>query len=390
MERRLGLSLALAVLFGPVLWPWYAAMAFTVLAASISREPVRPASCGTVAVALFRVPHQRRHAPRSGSVPGVARHRAASRAHRRSHRSAKALPETPSRPIRVAGHSRPSSAAGARGRRTRARVTLSATGGRRHEARGQGRDRHRSRSRYRVRVCRKVRARRCQVIIAEPSRGSRQRRGRPLLGSLGEVHVVATDVASEESTESAARASPNGSAHASRPTTRRSTGRSWNRLIRPSILPTLMDESLRRLADEQSGRALHGRPRRRPHHQPSSGAGLQLHAGRSPTRSPGLNSYNYSMSKWGVVGLTKYMRRSSVTWEHHGSTASRRVSSTPRHPGRSSIRSMLAMLAQRQAVRGQLGPETPHRCQRCFFATDEAAFINRASVGRRRRKHMPA
>jgi hypothetical protein len=56
MERALGLSMALAVLFGPVLWPWYAAMAFTVLAAS-DLTRARPACVvWTVALALFVFP----------------------------------------------------------------------------------------------------------------------------------------------------------------------------------------------------------------------------------------------------------------------------------------------------------------------------------------------
>jgi alpha-1,6-mannosyltransferase len=56
MERALGLSLALAVLFGPVLWPWYAAMAFTVLAASDVTRARAASVVWTVAVALFVFP----------------------------------------------------------------------------------------------------------------------------------------------------------------------------------------------------------------------------------------------------------------------------------------------------------------------------------------------
>jgi alpha-1,6-mannosyltransferase len=56
MERALGLSLALAVLFGPVLWPWYAAMAFTVLAASDLTRARAASVVWTVALALFVFP----------------------------------------------------------------------------------------------------------------------------------------------------------------------------------------------------------------------------------------------------------------------------------------------------------------------------------------------
>ena len=56
MERALGLSMALAVLFGPVLWPWYAAMAFTVLAASDVTRARAACVVWTVAVSLFVFP----------------------------------------------------------------------------------------------------------------------------------------------------------------------------------------------------------------------------------------------------------------------------------------------------------------------------------------------
>ena len=56
MERALGLSMALAVLFGPVLWPWYAAMAFTILAASDVTRARAACVVWTVAVALFVFP----------------------------------------------------------------------------------------------------------------------------------------------------------------------------------------------------------------------------------------------------------------------------------------------------------------------------------------------
>ena len=56
MERALGLTMALAVLFGPVLWPWYAAMAFTILAASDLTRARSACVVWTVAVALFVFP----------------------------------------------------------------------------------------------------------------------------------------------------------------------------------------------------------------------------------------------------------------------------------------------------------------------------------------------
>ncbi|HUP76742.1 MAG TPA: polyprenol phosphomannose-dependent alpha 1,6 mannosyltransferase MptB [Acidimicrobiales bacterium] len=56
MERALGLSMALAVLFGPVLWPWYAAMAFTVLAASDVTRVRSACVVWTVAISLFVFP----------------------------------------------------------------------------------------------------------------------------------------------------------------------------------------------------------------------------------------------------------------------------------------------------------------------------------------------
>ena len=56
MERALGLSMALAVLFGPVLWPWYAAMAFTVLAASDMTKVRSACVVWIIAISLFVFP----------------------------------------------------------------------------------------------------------------------------------------------------------------------------------------------------------------------------------------------------------------------------------------------------------------------------------------------
>ena len=56
MERALGLTMALAVLFGPVLWPWYSAMAFTILAASDLTRARAATIVWTVAIALFVFP----------------------------------------------------------------------------------------------------------------------------------------------------------------------------------------------------------------------------------------------------------------------------------------------------------------------------------------------
>jgi alpha-1,6-mannosyltransferase len=56
MERALGLTMALAVLFGPVLWPWYSAMAFTILAASDVTRSRAACIVWTVAISLFVFP----------------------------------------------------------------------------------------------------------------------------------------------------------------------------------------------------------------------------------------------------------------------------------------------------------------------------------------------
>ena len=56
MERALGLCMVLAVLFGPVLWPWYSAMAFTILAASDVTRARAACVVWTIAVALFVFP----------------------------------------------------------------------------------------------------------------------------------------------------------------------------------------------------------------------------------------------------------------------------------------------------------------------------------------------
>ena len=56
LERALGLTMALAVLFGPVLWPWYSAMAFTILASSDLTRARAATIVWTVAISLFVFP----------------------------------------------------------------------------------------------------------------------------------------------------------------------------------------------------------------------------------------------------------------------------------------------------------------------------------------------
>jgi len=56
LERALGLTMVLAVLFGPVLWPWYCAIGFALLAVA-GLERVRVALCvWSIAIALFVFP----------------------------------------------------------------------------------------------------------------------------------------------------------------------------------------------------------------------------------------------------------------------------------------------------------------------------------------------
>ena len=227
-----------------------------------------------------------------------------------------------------------------------------------------------------------------KVVIAE-LREDRADDAVASLASLGEVYVVATDVASEQSTEVAARAAAEHFGGIDILVNNAAIYGDWN----PSdqsfeYLKRVMDVNLYGvwlmtkavapfMVERGGGRVINQ----------SSGAAYNY----TPTVSEsftGLNSYNYAMSKWGVVGLTKYMAAQLGQWNITVNCIAPGVIDT--EATRSVIdSSILAMLAQRQSVRGQLGPEHLTGAA-VFFATEEAAFITGQVLVVDGGKHMPA
>ena len=227
-----------------------------------------------------------------------------------------------------------------------------------------------------------------KVVIAEV-REDRAADAVASLAPLGEVYVVATDVASEQSTEVAARAAAEHFGGIDILVNNAAIYGDWN----PSdqsfeYLQRVMDVNLYGvwlmtkavapfMVERGGGRVINQ----------SSGAAYNY----TPTVSEsftGLNSYNYAMSKWGVVGLTKYMAAQLGQWNITVNCIAPGVINT--EATRSVIdSSILATLAQRQSVRGQLGPEHLTGAA-VFFATDEAAFITGQVLVVDGGKHMPA
>ena len=223
-----------------------------------------------------------------------------------------------------------------------------------------------------------------KVVIAE-LREDRAADAASALAALGEVHVVATDVASEASAKAAAEhfggidvlvnnaaiygdwnPADQSLAYLQRVMDVNLTG-VW--LMSKAVAPFMVDRGGGRIINQSSGAAYNYAP-------------------NVTETFTGLNSYNYAMSKWGVVGLTKYMAAQLGQWSITVNCIAPGVIDT--EATRTVIdSSILAMLAQRQAVRGQLGPEHLTGAA-VFFATDEAAFITGQVLVVDGGKHMPA
>jgi 3-oxoacyl-[acyl-carrier protein] reductase len=227
-----------------------------------------------------------------------------------------------------------------------------------------------------------------KVVIAE-LREDRAADAATALAALGEVHVVATDVASESSTEAAAKAAAEHFGGIDILVNNAAIYGDWNPADQSlEYLRRVMDVNLTGvwlmskavapfMVDRGGGRIINQ----------SSGAAYNYAPSVAETFT-GLNSYNYSMSKWGVVGLTKYMAAQLGQWSITVNCIAPGVIDT--EATRAVVdSSILAMLAQRQAVRGQLGPEHLTGAA-VFFATDEAAFITGQVLVVDGGKHMPA
>jgi 3-oxoacyl-[acyl-carrier protein] reductase len=227
-----------------------------------------------------------------------------------------------------------------------------------------------------------------RVVIAE-LREERAADAAASLKELGEVHVVATDVANEASTEQAAKAAADHFGGIDILVNNAAIYGDWNPsdqtfeylrkvmdvnlfgvwLMTKAVAPFMVERGGGRVINQSSGAAYNYTP--------------------TATESfAGLNSYNYAMSKWGVVGLTKYMAAQLGQWNITVNCIAPGVIDT--EATRTVIdSSILTALAQRQAVRGQLTPEHLTGAA-VFFATDEAAFITGQVLVVDGGKHMPA
>lgn len=101
-----------------------------------------------------------------------------------------------------------------------------------------------------------------------------------------------------------------------------------------------------------------------------------------------LSSYNYSLSKWGVVGLTKYMAAELGQWHIRVNCIAPGVIDTE---ATLSVvpKTILDDLALRQAIPGQLHAE--HLTgSAVFFGSDDSLFITGQVLVVDGGKHMPA
>lgn len=120
----------------------------------------------------------------------------------------------------------------------------------------------------------------------------------------------------------------------------------------------------------------------------ASGAAYNYRAARSGDEFPGLGSYNYSQSKWGVVGLTKFSAAQLGQWGITVNCIAPGVIDTEA-TRRAVPAEMLAQLATQQAVPGVLQADDLTGAV-VYFASDEARFVTGQVLVIDGGKHMPA
>jgi 3-oxoacyl-[acyl-carrier protein] reductase len=121
----------------------------------------------------------------------------------------------------------------------------------------------------------------------------------------------------------------------------------------------------------------------------SSGAAYNYRgAGAAPEEFPGLGAYNYQQTKWGVVGLTKFMASQLGAWNITVNAIAPGVIDT--EATRKTVpQELLPMLAAQQAVPGVLNAEDLTGAA-VYFASDEARFVTGQVLVVDGGKHMPA
>ena len=121
----------------------------------------------------------------------------------------------------------------------------------------------------------------------------------------------------------------------------------------------------------------------------SSGAAYNYRgAGAPPDEFPGLGAFNYSQTKWGVVGLSKFMAGQLGAWNITVNVIAPGVIDT--EATRKTVPpELLPTLAAQQAVPGVLTADDLTGAA-VFFASDEARFVTGQVLVIDGGKYMPA
>jgi 3-oxoacyl-[acyl-carrier protein] reductase len=140
-------------------------------------------------------------------------------------------------------------------------------------------------------------------------------------------------------------------------------------LMSHAVAPTMVDQGSGRIINQSSGAAYN--------YAPQPGDGFE-----------GLNAFNYSQTKWGVVGLTKFTAAQLGRYNITVNCIAPGVIATAATM-QSIPRSVIEDLAARQCVPGVLNAEDLTGAA-VFFASDESRFITGQVLVIDGGKYMPA
>jgi 3-oxoacyl-[acyl-carrier protein] reductase len=209
------------------------------------------------------------------------------------------------------------------------------------------------------------------------------------LSDAGDVQFIATDVATEPSAQACARTVAERFGGIDVLVNNAAVYGNWNRadqsygylkavmdvnlfgvwLMTGAVVPYMIERGGGSIINQASGAAYNYAPQRR-------------------DEFGQLSSYNYSLSKWGVVGLTKFSAAELGQWNIRVNCIAPGVIDTEATlnvvPSE-----IIATLAERQAIPGQLHAEHLTGAA-TFFASDDSLFITGQVLVVDGGKHMPA